>query len=148
MGYLPMSAKLANNSNLRFKPGTAVRAIRLFALIAFLFSMAPYATHSYAGEADVVGVNISKTGRGKFRIDVSVRHADTGWDHYANKWEVLDSEGNLLGTRVLHHPHVNEQPFTRSLSIEIPESIKSVVIRAADSEHELGGAEKTIEVPH
>ena len=100
------------------------------------------------GEADIVGVKIVKTGRDKFRIDASVRHADTGWDHYANKFEVLDTEGNVLGTRILHHPHVDEQPFTRSLSLEIPQSITQVVVRAGDSQHEFGGAEQTIDVPH
>ena len=43
-------------------------------------------------------------------------HPDTGWDDYADGWRVLDMDGNELGMRVLHHPHVDEQPFTRSLS--------------------------------
>ena len=101
-----------------------------------------------AGEADVVNVTIKKVGSIKFRIDATLAHADTGWDHYANKWDVLDQDGNLLGTRVLHHPHVEEQPFTRSLTLEIPKNITTVVIRAGDSVHEDGGKEMTIDVPH
>jgi len=101
-----------------------------------------------AGEADVVNATIKKVGSIKFRIDATLAHADTGWDHYANKWDVLDLDGNLLGTRVLHHPHVDEQPFTRSLTLEIPKSISQVVIRAGDSVHEAGGKEITIDVPH
>ena len=103
---------------------------------------------STANEADIVDVKIFKTGRDKFRIDATVKHADTGWDHYSNKFEVLDTEGNLLVTRVLHHPHVDEQPFTRSLTLEIARDIEEVVVRAGDSVHETGGAEITIAVPH
>ena len=101
-----------------------------------------------AGEADVVNVTIHKKGRDKFTINATLSHADTGWDHYANRWEVLDSDGNILGTRVLHHPHVDEQPFTRSLTLEIPRSITEVIIRAGDSVHDIGGKEMTIAVPH
>ena len=66
-----------------------------------------------AGEADVVGVEVTKQGQGRFRFDVTVRHADEGWDHYADRWEVLGPDGAALGVRELAHPHVNEQPFTR-----------------------------------
>ncbi|MBW9275603.1 MAG: hypothetical protein K1563_18140, partial [Candidatus Thiodiazotropha sp. (ex. Lucinisca nassula)] len=77
-----------------------------------------------------------------------VMHQDTGWDHYANRWEVLDEKGVILGTRTLHHPHVNEQPFTRRLSgIHIPSGIKSVVIRSHDSVHKYGGATVTVQLP-
>ena len=43
---------------------------------------------------------------------VTVQHADTGWDHYADAWEVLAPDGTVLGTRTLLHPHTDEQPFT------------------------------------
>ncbi len=56
------------------------------------------------------------------RFDVTLLHDDTGWDHYADGWEILDADGNSSGFRKLHHPHVNEQPFTRSLSgVDLPE---------------------------
>jgi hypothetical protein len=44
-----------------------------------------------------------------------VRHEDVGWQHYADRWEVLASGGEVLATRVLAHPHVDEQPFVRNL---------------------------------
>ena len=66
-----------------------------------------------------------------WRFDVTLSHPDTGWDHYADGWRVLDQEGRELGMRVLHHPHVNEQPFTRSLSdVAIPEGVGEVTIEA------------------
>ena len=79
-----------------------------------------------------------------FQVSVTLEHADTGWDHYANRWDVLDQDGNVLGSRVLAHPHVNEQPFTRSLRVEIPESVKVVTIVASDSVH--GDNEETVQV--
>ena len=66
-----------------------------------------------------------------WRFDVTISHPDTGWDHYADGWRVLDMNGNELGLRVLYHPHVNEQPFTRSLSdVAIPAGITQVQIEA------------------
>ena len=79
------------------------------------------------------------------RFRVSVRHADEGWDHYANRWEVLTPDGEVLATRVLRHPHVGEQPFTRDLAgVRVPPDLEEVVIRAGDSVHGLGGTERTI----
>ncbi len=52
---------------------------------------------------------------GAWTISVTLSHPDTGWDHYADGWRVLDASGKELGLRTLYHPHVNEQPFTRSL---------------------------------
>lgn len=65
------------------------------------------------------------------QFSVTLSHPDTGWDHYADGWEVLDADGNSLGVRVLAHPHVTEQPFTRSLSgVQIPEGATVVYVRA------------------
>ena len=65
------------------------------------------------------------------RVSVTLSHPDTGWDHYADGWEVLDADGNSLGVRTLLHPHVTEQPFTRSLSgVVVPEGAEVVYIRA------------------
>ena len=56
-------------------------------------------------------------------------------------------DGSILGSRVLYHPHVNEQPFTRSLSgVQIPLTIKQVTVRAKDSVHGYGGTEKQVEL--
>jgi len=100
-----------------------------------------------AGEADIVDVAIQALGGDRYRIDATVLHADTGWDHYANRWDVLDANGKLLGSRELLHPHVNEQPFTRSLTLTIPADVDTVTIQANDSVHELGGATMDITVP-
>lgn len=67
------------------------------------------------------------------RFDVTLSHADTGWDDYADGWRIELADGTILGTRVLAHPHVNEQPFTRSSQIAVPSSIEEVFVRASDN---------------
>ena len=52
-----------------------------------------------AGEVEIVDAQLTNTGGGVWRADVTLRHDDTGWDHYADAWRVLDMEGNVLGTR-------------------------------------------------
>jgi len=102
-----------------------------------------------AGKADVVGIKIRKTSDGLFSFDVTVKHDDTGWTHYADRWDVVAPDGRVLGTRKLLHPHEDEQPFTRSLSgVRIPAEIATVSVRAHDKLHGEGGAVKTVKVPH
>jgi len=103
--------------------------------------MSVFSTVAWAGKADVVRATAQKSGS-TWTISATVRHADEGWKHYANSFQVLTMDGNVLGTRVLVHPHVNEQPFTRSLSgVKIPETIKKIRIRAGDVVHGYGGKE-------
>lgn len=100
-----------------------------------------------AGEADVVDVSATPTGEETWRFDVTIRHADEGWDHYADAWDVVAPDGTVLGTRTLYHPHVDEQPFRRSLSgVKIPEIITFVHVRARDSVHDYGGAQRRVEL--
>lgn len=101
-----------------------------------------------AEEADVVGVEVTSEGGGSYRFDVTVAHGDEGWDHYADAWDVVAPNGTVLGTRVLAHPHENEQPFTRSLGgVAVPEGITEVTLRAKDSVHDYGGVEMTVKLP-
>ncbi len=101
---------------------------------------------AFAGKVNVVDVKILKTGAGEWRFDVSVQHNDEGWEHYANRWDVVTLDGKVLGSRILHHPHVEEQPFTRSAIVKIPSNIKKAVVRANDSVHGLGGHEVTVDL--
>ena len=111
------------------------------AVISGVMMMSAFATTAWAGKADVENATARKSGA-TWTISATVRHADEGWKHYANSFQVLTMDGKVLGTRVLVHPHVNEQPFTRSLSgVTIPENIKKVRIRAGDLVHGYGGKE-------
>lgn len=83
------------------------------------------------------------------KFAVSVRHADAGWDHYANRYEILDLEGKVLATRILRHPHLEEQPFTRGISqVRIPWETGRVKVRAGDLVHDFGGEVIELSIPH
>jgi len=102
-------------------------------------------TPVFAGEADVIDVRVELESSGAFTFHVTVRHEDAGWDHYADRWDVVGDAGAVLGERILLHPHENEQPFTRSKSgVVVPPQVREVVVRAHDKVHGLGG--KTIRV--
>ncbi|MEQ9260611.1 MAG: hypothetical protein RIG84_16115 [Roseovarius sp.] len=99
---------------------------------------------AFAEAPKIVGVDVEKVGM-VWNIHVTLEHPDTGWDHFADAWRVMDAEGNLLGERVLMHPHVEEQPFTRSLSgIVLPDGTREVFVKARCSMH--GWAEETMRV--
>ncbi len=113
----------------------------------FALALALSVSTAWSGEVDVTNVKLRKTAPNTYRFDVTLKHADTGWDHYANKWEVIGPDGSVLGTRVLAHPHVNEQPFTRSLGgVKIADGIDEVMIRGGDSVHGVGGIEITVTI--
>jgi hypothetical protein len=110
-----------------------------------LFMVFLAATAALADGADVLKVHPKYEGNGFWRFDVKVRHADEGWEHYADRWEVLSPEGRVLGARVLLHPHVYEQPFTRSLGgVFIPEDISEVILKASCSVDGYTGTEMTV----
>jgi hypothetical protein len=111
--------------------------------LSLLFLVA-VAGASQAGLADVLSATAS-CAASVCTFSVTVRHEDEGWSHYANAWEVLLPDGSVLATRVLEHPHVEEQPFTRELSgVKIPPNVTSVRIRARDCVHGYGGREVVI----
>lgn len=81
------------------------------------------------------------------RFSVRVKHEDEGWDHYVDRWQILAPDGTVLATRILRHPHVDEQPFSRSLAgVKIPKTLDSVRVRAGDSKHGFGGQEIRVEL--
>ena len=99
-----------------------------------------------AGEADVVGVRMVERG-GTYSFSVTVRHADAGWEHYADKWEVVAPDGKVIDARVLAHPHDSEQPFTRNLGgVRIPADLTKVRVRAHDKVHGYGGREMEVDM--
>jgi len=114
----------------------------LLAIIAMALALpAP----AIAGKADVTGAKAVYEGKDLFSFEVTVFHGDEGWKHYADRWVVVTPDGKVIATRVLMHPHVDEQPFTRGLSsVKIPPSITHVTIRAHDSVHGYGGRDAVV----
>ena len=111
--------------------------ITLFAALAVLSLSTP----SVADQAQIENATATKSGN-SWSFSVTIRHPDTGWDHYADGWSINAPDGTELGYRKLLHPHENEQPFTRSLAgVNVPDGVTEVVVRAHDSVH--GWSDKT-----
>lgn len=99
------------------------------------------------GCAHVVAASVEWSGA-TATVSATVRSADTGWEKYADRWEVRAPDGAVLGERVLTHPHETEQPFTRSLAgVELPADVPQVTIAAHDSVAGWCGETLTIDVP-
>ena len=116
-------------------------------------TQAPTATSTSAPDSDgcasVIDAVIEPEGDGVYRVSATVESQETGWDKYADRWEVRNpATGAVLGERLLAHPHVDEQPFTRSLGgVAIPAEVTTVEIAAHDSVLGFCGTVLAAEVP-
>ena len=103
--------------------------------------------HVIASQADVIDAEVKQESDGSFTFSVTVQHADEGWNHYADHWLILSRDEQLLGVRKLMHPHVEEQPFTRSLPYtQIPDEVSEVIIRAHCSVDNYSGKNITVKI--
>ncbi len=109
---------------------------------------------SSEANADVEHVRAVQTGADTWTFYVTVAHPDTGWEDYADGWDVVLPDGTVIKpnsddpfTRLLLHPHESEQPFTRSQSgIVIPEGVTEVRVRAHDLVDGWGGQEVVVDL--
>ncbi|MEM7531817.1 MAG: hypothetical protein AAF639_06565 [Chloroflexota bacterium] len=83
-------------------------------------------------DAAILFVRATQKGNNQWTFNVTLDHPDTGWADYTDGWHVETATGEILGTRILLHPHVNEMPFTRSHTITIPPDITEVYVRSHD----------------
>ena len=102
-----------------------------------LVGLSGVSNSAFAGEVEIVHAQFRHSGGGSWSVDVTLRHADSGWEHYADTWRVVAAgDGTVLGTRTLYHPHETEQPFTRSLGgLAIPAAVTTVYVEAHDKVH-------------
>lgn len=92
-----------------------------------------------AGSAKVVDAEVTLGGGGLYRFSVTLRHDDAGWDHYADRWDVLAPDGKVLGKRVLMHPHDNEQPFKGNFFSRLSNLLFSLLYSTLQSDLRLHG---------
>lgn len=103
--------------------------------LLLLITLIGVSTPALSNEVEIVETLFERHGN-SWTVHTTLRHDDTGWDHYADKWRVVDEKGTLLGERVLFHPHETEQPFTRSQSgIVIDPDTRIVFVEAHDKVH-------------
>lgn len=79
--------------------------------------------------ADVLSVAVSGDNNA-YQFAVEIRSPDTGCEQYADWWEVVSEDGDLIYRRILAHSHVNEQPFTRSGGLVTIDADMVVIVRA------------------
>lgn len=104
-------------------------------LFILICTLAVFGT-THADDVKILAADFTRSGENLWSVDVTLKHHDTGWDHYADNWRIVDSEGKVMGDRALYHPHIMEQPFTRSLAnVKIPQSTTTVYIEAHDKVH-------------
>jgi hypothetical protein len=114
----------------------------------------PPAVVNTTGDANVTSVYAREDADGTWTFHVSVTHKDVNWYDYADGWDVLLPDGTVvkpdhfsLYTHHLRHPHVEEQPFTRTQkAIVIPEGVDTVIIRAHDKRDGWGGEEIAVDL--
>jgi len=79
--------------------------------------------------ADVIRVSSSGV-PGDYSLSVTVSSPDIGCEFYADWWEAVSEDGELLTRRVLLHSHVEEQPFTRYVGGLKVQPGDTVIVRA------------------
>jgi hypothetical protein len=97
---------------------------------------------------DIVSVKVRASGSNKFDFDVTVSSPYDVPARYADGFRVAVLSGEVLGERKLLHDHQNEQPFTRDLyAVEIPPSVKVVVVQGRDQKYGYGGRSVQVQLP-
>jgi hypothetical protein len=93
-----------------------------------------------AGEfADIVSVEASGSS-GDYTFEVGISSPDTGCEQYADWWEVVSEDEQLIYRRILAHSHVEEQPSERSGGAVEIDTGQTVWIRAHMNNSGYGGA--------
>ncbi|MEL6870527.1 MAG: hypothetical protein AAFO81_12065 [Pseudomonadota bacterium] len=109
--------------------GILLGGILLFGCRQYALPNTASAVHSEA-MVGVTEVNVHESEIGQFVFSVTIRSEDTGCDRYADWWEIVTEDGELLNRRILAHSHVTQQPFTRSGTAISLNKDATVIVRA------------------
>ena len=117
-------------------------------------TIAPSPSSAREADADVLFVSVHFNENRTWNFSVTVSHPDTGWEDYVDGWNVIGPAGSVYFgssdgpfTRLLLHPHIDEQPFTRSQSqVVIPETVTRVTVQAHDLISGFGGQEIVVDL--
>lgn len=79
--------------------------------------------------ASVTAVEVTGSA-GAYTFGATVRSDETGCDQYADWWEVVTPDGQLVYRRILNHSHPDEQPFLRTGGPVDVQPDEELVVRA------------------
>lgn len=65
-----------------------------------------------ADRPKIVNARILLLHENSYEVQVTVGHEDSSWDHYVDRWEVIDPGGKILGTRVFVAPAYRRAAFS------------------------------------
>ncbi len=96
---------------------------------------------------EVLAVKVSPGQGDKWRFNVTLSSTYDSPQRYADAWRVLDDQDNELGIRILGHDHANEQPFTRSGTVDIPKGTQKVFVEGRDQANGWSGQRFEVDMP-
>ncbi|PPC78356.1 hypothetical protein C4K68_05845 [Pokkaliibacter plantistimulans] len=100
----------------------------------------------FAGQADIIDADARQQRDGSWRFDVTIYTNKPTAQHYADRWEVLTEEGEVLAITYMSLNDQTEQPCNQTMTgVMIPDNVTLVYLRAHDSN--LGYAGNTITLP-
>ena len=80
-------------------------------------------------KAAITAVEVSGN-EASYTFNVTIKSPDTGCQQYADWWEIVSTEGELIYRRILAHSHVTEQPFARTGGPVMIKKTDEIYIRA------------------
>ena len=96
---------------------------------------------------EVLAVKVTPIDDASWRFNVTLSSTYDNPERYADAWRVLDGDGEELGIRVLGHDHAGEQPFTRSHTIQIPDTLDTVFVEGRDQANGWSGQRFEVNLP-
>lgn len=122
----------------------AISHVVIVGLILMVWAQRP----ANADNVKILDATTEVQTNGLYAFSVTLQHADEGWSHYADRWEVVGDNNSVLGVRTLFHPHENNVAFTRSLAnVKVPIGTLQVSIRANCSIDGLTPYERVVKLP-
>lgn len=97
----------------------------LIALLTLLWSFPAGA------DAPVIAAADAQLDGGRWTVTVTLKHRDSGWDHFATGLAVLAPDGSRIGSLDLTRPNVGKSRFTaRITGLKVPPGTEFVLIRS------------------